>query len=161
VQLGGLLPEPQILAEFDKVVPGMAARLLAAFEKQAEHRREMEAKAQAAQIADTRRGQVFGLIIGLAALVGGSLTAVYASGTAGEIAGGFIGGGGVIGLVSVFVLGRYVVPVERKTRRLSRQVRRLPAVLSREGRWFCSRRAASNEAGVTSHGTKLCLGKWW
>ena len=63
----------------------------------------LETKAQEAQIADIKRGQVFGLIIGITAIVGGSLTASLGQ----SLAGTFIGGGGVIGLVSVFVLGRY------------------------------------------------------
>jgi uncharacterized membrane protein len=103
VRAGGL-PPPELLAEYEKVVPGSAQRILDAFEKQSEHRRVMEVKAQEAQIADTRRGQIFGLIIGLTAILIGSATAIYGS----ELAGGFIGGGGVIGLVSVFVLGRYM-----------------------------------------------------
>lgn len=69
----------------------------------------MEVKAQEAHIADTRRGQILGLIIGLTAIVSGSLTAAFGS----AWAGGFIGGGGVIGLVSVFVLGR-LVPEQKK-----------------------------------------------
>jgi len=104
VRPGGVLPPPEILAEYDKIVPGSAARILDAFEKQSEHRRALEIKAQEAQIADTRRGQIFGLVIGLTAIISGSVTAIYGS----ELAGGFIGGGGVIGLVSVFVLGRYM-----------------------------------------------------
>ena len=56
------------------------------------------------QIVVTYLGQVFGLIIGLTAIISGSLTAYHGS----PLAGGFIGGGGVIGLVSVFVLGRLI-----------------------------------------------------
>ena len=39
---------------------------------------------------------------GMTAIISGALTAYHGS----QWAGGFIGGGGVIGLVSVFVLGR-------------------------------------------------------
>jgi hypothetical protein len=47
-------------------------------------------------------GQVFGLVISLVSVVSGALTALCGH----EWAGGFIGGGGVVGLVSVFVIGR-------------------------------------------------------
>jgi uncharacterized membrane protein len=99
---GNPLPSPADLAEYETLVPGAAARLFAAFEAQSAHRRDMEAKAQAAQITQIQRGQCYGLVIGLVAIISGSLTAIFGSG----LAGGFIGGGGVIGLVSVFVLGR-------------------------------------------------------
>jgi uncharacterized membrane protein len=104
VRSGDVLPSPELLREYNTIVPGAAERILAAFEQQAEHRRTMEAKDLEARIADTRRGQLYGLLIGLTAIVSGALTAIYGS----ALAGGFIGGGGVIGLVSVFVLGRYM-----------------------------------------------------
>ncbi len=62
----------------------------------------MDRQALHAQIMFGYLGQIFGLIIGMTAIISGALTAYYGS----EWAGGFIGGGGVIGLVSVFVLGR-------------------------------------------------------
>jgi uncharacterized membrane protein len=99
----GILPPPEILQAYEAIVHGSAERLLDVFEKLSVHRRSLETRAQEAQIADTRRGQIFGLVIGLAAIVSGSLTAIFGS----PLAGGFIGGGGVIGLVSVFVLGQY------------------------------------------------------
>jgi uncharacterized membrane protein len=98
-----VLPPAAVLAEYEKTVPGSAREILDVFQKMAAHRCTLEMRAQEAQIADTRRGQFFGLIIGLVAIIAGSVTAIYGSG----LAGGFIGGGGVIGLVSVFVLGRY------------------------------------------------------
>jgi uncharacterized membrane protein len=101
ISVGGL-PDPAILEGYEKIVHGSAARILAAFEAESAHRRKLEEIAQAAQIADTRRGQFFGLLIGLAAIISGAMTAIYGH----EWAGGFIGGGGVIGLVSVFVIGR-------------------------------------------------------
>ncbi len=55
---------------------------------------------------EKRLGQIFGLTIGVVAILAGSATVVLNSSIAGEVAGGFIGSSGVIGLVSVFVLGR-------------------------------------------------------
>jgi hypothetical protein len=62
----------------------------------------MERKALQAQIFVAYLGQSFGLGIGMTAIISGALTAYHGS----QWAGGFIGGGGVLGLVSVFVLGR-------------------------------------------------------
>ena len=65
-------------------------------------RRQMEMESQRAQFADRKLGQIFGFAIGLVAILAGSVTAVQGA----EWAGLGIGGGGVIGLVSVFVLGK-------------------------------------------------------
>jgi uncharacterized membrane protein len=99
---GSVLPPPEILEHYERVHPGFAERILAAFEKQGEHRRSMEEKALLAQVALARRGQVFGFCLGLTALAGGTLAAALGA----QWAGAFIGGGGVVGLVSVFVLGQ-------------------------------------------------------
>jgi uncharacterized membrane protein len=82
--------------------PEIAKELLKEFQSYSEHLREMDRKALRAQIVVTYLGQVFGLVIGMTAIISGALTAYHGS----QWAGGFIGGGGVIGLVSVFVLGR-------------------------------------------------------
>jgi len=82
--------------------PDIARELLKEFQAFSAHLREMDRKALQAQIFVMYLGQVFGLVIGLTAIICGALTAYHGA----EWAGGFIGGGGVIGLVSVFVLGR-------------------------------------------------------
>ena len=87
----------------------MAERIVPMAETEAIHRREMEHKALDADIADqnkrfkeARIGQVCALIIGVAAILAGA----YAATNGAQWPGGLIGGGGVIGLVSVFIYGR-------------------------------------------------------
>jgi uncharacterized membrane protein len=82
--------------------PELARDLFQEFQAYSSHLREMERKALQAQIFVAYLGQIFGLVIGMTAIISGALTAYHGS----QWAGGFIGGGGVIGLVSVFVLGR-------------------------------------------------------
>jgi uncharacterized membrane protein len=101
-KVAGGFPDPELLAKYNTALPGSAERILAAFEEESKHRRKLEADALAARVADTRRGQFFGLLIGLSAVISGAVTASLGQ----EWAGAFIGGGGVIGLVSVFVIGR-------------------------------------------------------
>jgi hypothetical protein len=94
-----------LLDRIEKMVPSspdIAKELLKEFQAYSAHLREMDRKALQAQIIVAYLGQVFGLIIGLTAIISGALTAYHGS----QWAGGFIGGGGVIGLVAVFVLGR-------------------------------------------------------
>ncbi len=94
-----------LLDKIEKIAassPEVAKVLLTEFQIYSEHLREMDRRALQAQIIVTYLGQIFGLLIGLTAIICGTLTAYHGS----QWAGGFIGGGGVIGLVSVFVLGR-------------------------------------------------------
>ena len=82
--------------------PELANQMMNEFVTQSEHIRAMDRKHAEAQIRVTYLGQIFGLVIGMTAIISGALVAAHGS----QWAGGFIGGGGVIGLVSVFVLGR-------------------------------------------------------
>jgi hypothetical protein len=94
-----------LLDKIEKIAassPELAKELLNEFKTYSDHLREMDRKALQAQITITYLGQVFGLIIGMTAIICGAVIATQGS----QWAGGFIGGGGVIGLVSVFVLGR-------------------------------------------------------
>src|SRR5207302_219214 len=99
VDLKALLDKiKQIAAES----PDLAKQMMDEFVKQSDHLREMDRKALEAQIRITYLGQIFGLVIGMTAIISGAVIASQGA----QWAGGFIGGGGVIGLVSVFVLGR-------------------------------------------------------
>jgi len=97
----GGFPDPGVLGAYEKVLPGSADRLLKAFETQAEHRRKMEADTLALTTRNIRVGQLCGLVIGLVCVLSGATIAALGN----EWSGSIIGGGGVIGLVSVFVAG--------------------------------------------------------
>lgn len=108
-QQAGPLPSPEVLARYESIQPGLVNRIVSMAEKEAEHRRQIEFAIVDTQSRDQKSyrrsellGQSFGLIIGLAAILG----AVYAGTHGAQIAGTFIGTGGVIGLVSAFILGR-------------------------------------------------------
>lgn len=71
-------------------------------EKQQEHRLALEKTAITKQLSLSKQGQIFGLLIGLAAIIGGVVCILNGH----EWPGAFLGGGGLTGLVSVFVIGR-------------------------------------------------------
>ena len=98
----GPLPPPSILKQYNTIDPTFADRIVKMAESEQEHRKNMDIRSLEGQFRERRIGQVFGLIIGTIAIVGG----VVASLSGAEISGGFIGFGGVIGLVAVFVIGR-------------------------------------------------------
>jgi len=102
----GPLPPPEILECYDRLTPGFAERILVMAEKEQKHRHSCEDKALAQELdnhkarnKEVERGQRLGLLIGLAAIGCGTWLA-YAGN---PWPGGFIGTGGVIGLVAAFL----------------------------------------------------------
>ncbi|HET9105796.1 MAG TPA: DUF2335 domain-containing protein [Steroidobacteraceae bacterium] len=69
-QRSGPLPAPAELEHYDRIVPGMAERILRLTEQERAHREEQERNALAANIANAGRGQWLGGITILAAIVG-------------------------------------------------------------------------------------------
>ena len=123
----GPLPSPEILKHYNSVIPGLADRIVAMAEAEAAHRREIEKKiieTQASDMARFRRaelcGQIFGLLIGLTALIG----AVYAAVNHAQVAASFIGTTGVTGLVTAFIIGRQSLVAHQKKQ--AEQVSRKP-----------------------------------
>jgi uncharacterized membrane protein len=98
----GPIPHSRELAEYEKALPGSADRIITMAESEAKHRHGMEEEALKAQIWEIRLGQIFGFFIGIFAITAGAYCAINGSQTAGSI----IGGGGVVGLVSAFIIGR-------------------------------------------------------
>jgi uncharacterized membrane protein len=98
----GPIPPPIALREYDDVLPGAAERILKMTEEQSSHRRELEKQVIDENLKQAKRGQRYGLIIGLAAIAVGG--ACIMSGQ--WIGGSIIGGGGLTGLVSVFIVGK-------------------------------------------------------
>ena len=113
VQLTRLIPPPVILEQYNRIFPDAASRFIAMAEREQEHRHKMQEKLVDAQILDNKRarterrlGQIFGLTVGVVAIVAGSATAILGAPIAGSIAGGVLGSAGVGGLVFVFILDR-------------------------------------------------------
>lgn len=102
----GPLPHPDILRQYNELQPGFAERLLALTEQESDHRRAMERQALAENASEVRRGQYFGLTIGLCGLAAAVLAAYFNQ----PWVGGVLGGGTVVGLVSAFILGRVIKP---------------------------------------------------
>ncbi len=108
----GPLPPPQILEKYNEVVPDAAERIIAMAERQSKHRQQLEAKVIESDIGNSRLGLHYGLIIGLATVIGGAFC-IY-SGY--EIGGTVLGGTGLTGLVGVFVYGSTQRRKEREKR---------------------------------------------
>ena len=100
----GPMPPPAVLEGYERLVQGAAERILVMAESDAKHQQEIEFAALRAAEAEIKRGQLFGFVIGLTAL-GASMLALAMGSPA---VAGVIGGTTVVGLVSVFIIGRVV-----------------------------------------------------
>ena len=97
----GPLPPPQVLSQYEQIVPGAAKRILAMAEKQSRHRREMEASVIGSDVRNSRLGLYFGFSIGVCGLVCSVVIAIFGQ----PWAAGLIGVGTLVSLVGTFVYG--------------------------------------------------------
>jgi uncharacterized membrane protein len=109
----GPLPPPEMLKAYDIVQPGLAQQIFELAQTQAEHRMELE---KAVVFGDGRRSWV-GLLLGfiIACLFLGSSTYIIVQGH--DLAGGILGGSGLVSLVSVFIYGTNARSKERAEKR--------------------------------------------
>lgn len=68
----GPLPPPEILAGYDKVLPGAANRIISMAEKNQSHRHSLEAKVIPSGIVSERIGQIFAFLLYLGVLASGT-----------------------------------------------------------------------------------------
>ena len=67
----GPLPHPDHLAAYERIMPGAAKYIFQAFGAEGEHRRATESKVAGSNIRLESRGQIFGFVIAMTALIGG------------------------------------------------------------------------------------------
>ena len=100
-EFAGPIPPPAMMKQYEETLSGSANRIIKMAENQSEHRQWMEKKRLSLSNREVHLGQIFGLLIGVIAIITGGYTALNGA----PIPGGFIGTAGVVGLVSVFVIG--------------------------------------------------------
>jgi uncharacterized membrane protein len=67
----GPLPPPEVLAQYNEVLPQAAERIITMAEGQSAHRQHLEKSVVDSNIASEKRGQYLGFTIMMTALVGG------------------------------------------------------------------------------------------
>jgi uncharacterized membrane protein len=109
-QFTGPLPPPEILRQYDEIVPGLAERMVQAMEAQTFHRHKLESATVYGNVSAQRTGQYFAGVLALAGVVG---TVVL--GLAGkQAAAAVLGGSDFVGLAGVFIYGRRSQRQERR-----------------------------------------------
>lgn len=99
----GPLPDPTTLAGYNNVVTGGGERVFIEFEKQANHRRDIEKRVIRCDNSLSVSGQILAFILAL--LFGGAGVFLVIKGY--EIPGTILSSFDLVGLVSVFILGKY------------------------------------------------------
>lgn len=98
----GPLPSPETFEGYEAVLPGAAERILIMAEKQQDHRMDLEKKHLLEQLFQSKLGQIFGLIIAIVCISVGAFLVMNEHETAGII----LFGSTLIGLVTIFVIGK-------------------------------------------------------
>ena len=98
----GPLPTPEMLAQYNEIIPNGAERIMNQWENQQSHRHFLEKTVIPAQVRQSGRGQYFGFALGIAGLACATVLGLYGFTTVASI----IGGGTVVSLVTVFVVGK-------------------------------------------------------
>lgn len=106
----GPIPPPEMLKQYDDIYPGLSKEIIDNSFSQTKHRHELEKTALPYEIKRMERGQIFGFIIAII----GIGAAVFLAYLGHDTVGGILGGSTVLGLVTVFVLGKRAKPKKRQ-----------------------------------------------
>lgn len=117
VQFSGPLPPPAMIEHYEKILPGAAERIFKMAEDQSSHRKQLESKVIDTDSTNSRRGLIFGFLIGLVAL-GVSVLLVYLGNS---ISGVIIALAYITSLVGAFIYGSRQRRTEREERRQQAQ----------------------------------------
>lgn len=98
----GPIPPPEILRGYNEIVSNGAERIMAMAEKQSNHRMQLEDLVIREELRQSRVGQIFGFILGIVGLGLATLLAILGH----EVIAGIFGTTIILGLVTVFVLGK-------------------------------------------------------
>ncbi|MEO5358180.1 MAG: DUF2335 domain-containing protein [Nitrospirae bacterium YQR-1] len=115
----GPIPDPVTLQGYERIIPGLAERIVKMAEDEVKHRHKIDDDEQKhrhkidndflslnrdsfnIESKERKLGQIFGIIIGLAGLIASVICVSFNAQTTASI----IGGTTVVGLVTVFVVG--------------------------------------------------------
>lgn len=116
----GPLPLPNIIAEYDRIIPNGAERIMVMAERQSTHREDLEASVVKGNISSQTRGSYFAFVLALVSILGGFFLIYTGKNTAGLAA--IIASVG--SLAGVFVYSKYVQRKERERKSEGLQSRR-------------------------------------
>lgn len=75
ITYSGAVPPPEMLREFDKIIPNGADRFMKMAEEQSEHRRKIEQKIVESNVKNEKLGLVFAFFISIIGLISAAILA--------------------------------------------------------------------------------------
>ena len=108
----GYLPHPEHLQRYDEIVPGSAKQIIDRFEKQSNHRMELEKIVVKGGGNRAYMGVISAFIICMTAILSGGYLIFQGH----DLGGGILGGTGLASLVSSFIYGTKARQAERQHR---------------------------------------------
>jgi uncharacterized membrane protein len=109
----GPLPPPDALAQYERVFPGLAERIVTMAETQSRHRQTLEvtsaktiADDAAASRQERRRGQTIGAIVVVTAIAATTALGIWGQSAWANVPGAVLGGASLCSLVYVFMTGK-------------------------------------------------------
>jgi len=118
------LPPPRMLKEYEEALEGAADRILSILERQAEHRQGLENRRLDSGIENEKRGQLYGFVVALAAIIGSFVLLWKGENIEGIIT--FITT--FAGLVGLFIFGKV-----RQSREAAKKRKELLEAVSKHG----------------------------
>lgn len=104
VEYNGPLPPAAELKRYNEIQNGFADRILKLAENEAEFRHKLNQDFLNKDFVYKTRGQLFALVIAIFALIVSAICAIFGN----EWAASIIGGLDIVGLISVFVVNKFV-----------------------------------------------------
>ncbi len=99
----GPIPPPQMMAEYEKALPGAADRIIKMAEKQEEHRHYLEKKTVDSESRDSLLGILSAVFISIVILGAGTTIIIVVPGTTGAISGGLLNLFGIATVIGKFL----------------------------------------------------------
>lgn len=103
-EFSGPIPPPNIIEEYERILPGSADRIIAMAEKQSTHRQKMEEKMISAESRDGLLGVIFAFVLGIGCIISSVIMVCLVPQSAGAIAGAFLGVTGIGSITSSFIV---------------------------------------------------------
>lgn len=109
-QFKGPLPPPEILRQYNAIVPGAAKSIIDSFVNEGKHRRDQQDRQVTMcevwareDIRLQKRGQIFGFILALTGIAGGLVVTGFGANIGSQIAGASVSGVSLAAIVVAFL----------------------------------------------------------
>lgn len=102
-EFSGPIPSPDIMADYENIMPGATDRIILMAENQSKHRQSMEAIKVNAESRDSFLGVIFAFMLGLGCIVACVIMVIMVPSAAGVICGSVLGVTGITAIISTFL----------------------------------------------------------